>query len=177
MNDSSGDFKCQNQPERLDSDMAETQVKKRSLHKKIVKEVLPRFGERLKQEGVISNHNRRRISIQFSEDWPPLRINPDRMLYCPDKKKILVEVANPRDPKRFMGEILYPYVLEYYQKIDAAFIFVLGIEHEVLHTRSMIEKTILAQILRKPIRSYAISWPNNEDIAYRNLKYFLTKRI
>jgi len=157
--------------------MIESQVKKHSLHEEIVKEVLPRFGERLREEGVISKHNRRRISIEFSEDWPPFRINPDRMLYCPDGRKILVEVANPRDLKRFMGEIVYPYVLGYYQKIDAAFIFVLGKEHEASHARSMIEKTILTQVVRKQVRSFAISWPNNENIAYRNLKYFLTKWI
>jgi len=80
-------------------------------HSEIVTKVLPSLAEKLRGEGVISSYDRRPFMIQLFDDKPAFRINPDLVLYMPDERKVLIEVANPRDPKRFIGELLYPQIL------------------------------------------------------------------
>jgi len=80
-------------------------------HSEIVTKVLPSLAEKLRGEGVISSYDRRPFRIQLFDDTPAFRINPDLVLYMPDERKVLIEVANPRDPKRFIGELLYPQIL------------------------------------------------------------------
>jgi len=148
--------------------------KKGDLHKAIVNRVLPCFAEKLKKEGVISAYDRQPFIFRWSEDWPSVRIDPDLVLHLPDGKKILVEVANPRDPKRFIGESVYPYLLGHFKRISAAIVFVLHIHYERAHSRSFVQKTILSAILKTQMKSITISWSRNEEVNYKNLKSLLT---
>ena len=146
-------------------------------HGKIVGEILPRFAEKLKKESVISAYDRHPFKIPFVESWPSIKIIPDLVIHLPNGEKVLVEIANPKDPKRFVGEIVYPQILGYYKEIVAAIVFVLHPQKRKVHTRSMIQRMALAQFLRKQIPSVVASWPANEDVAYRNLKLLLTREI
>jgi hypothetical protein len=148
------------------------------LHRQIVSKVLPHFAERLKSEGVISDSNRRPFIIRLSEDWPPVKIVPDLVLCLPDKKKVLVEVANPKDPKRFMGEIVYSHLLGYYKEISAATIFVLHPnKYEKTHSRGVIQKLTSSQILKKQMPSIVVSWSKNQDVVYKNLRLMLAQQF
>lgn len=151
----------------------------KSLHDRIVKEVLPQFAERLKKEGVISSYDRKSFMIQVSKDkhWAPIRIKPDLVLHLPDMKRVLIEIANPKDPKRFIGEIVYPQILGYHNKVAAAIVFVLHhLRKDLKHDRAFTQQWILDHVLRKQIHVIGISWPRpgGEDVAYRNLKAVLT---
>src|SRR4030066_561744 len=110
----------------------------RGLHGTIVYEILPRLAEKLKQEGLISHYDRTQENIEILKDFPKIRINPDLILHTSNGKKILVEVANPKDPKRFIGEVIYPKMLLYRKKIMADLIFVLNPQEQgERHWRSL----------------------------------------
>jgi len=143
--------------------------KKGDLHGKIVDRVLPRFAEKLKREGIISNYDRKFFMIRLVKGWPVVRIDPDLVLYLYDKKKVLVEIANPKDPKRFIGEMVYAQLLGYFKQIAAVIIFVLHpVKGAQPPIRSTVQSMILHLILKKQIPSIVIGW--SEDHAYWNLK-------
>jgi len=148
--------------------------KKGDVHSKIVDEILPHFAEKLKREGVISNHDRKPFTIPLAKDWPPFRIKPDLVLYLHDKKKVLVEIANPEKPKRFIGEIVYAHLLGHFKDIAAAIIFVLPIKGQ-RPTRGIVQNMMLHFILKERTPSIVIGW--SEDHAYWQLKYALTKQL
>lgn len=146
-----------------------------SLHDKIVREILPNFAERLKKESVISAYDRHPFKIPLVENRPPIRIIPDLVMYLPNGEKVLVEIANPRESKRFVGEIVYPYILGYYKKIAKAIIFVLhDREHQKIHDRAFALKTMLNEIFGGA-STFMASWPPDEITAYHNLKIRLKR--
>jgi hypothetical protein len=140
------------------------------LHKKIVCDILPRLAEKLKQEGIILGHDKKQIEI---EDLLGIRINPDRILHLSNGKNILVEVVNPQNPKRFIGELMYAKIRIHYKKIIAATFFVLYPEEHGTHRRSLSQIQPLS-FLRLPKGSRIITWPG-EDSAYRALRDFVER--
>ena len=150
--------------------------KQECLHGKIVKEILPSFAQKLKKEAVISAYDRHPFTFSLVEDQPPIKIIPDLVIHLPNREKVLVQIANPRDPKRFLGEIIYPHFLGYYKTIAKVIIFVLhDREHQRIHDRGFYQKTMLSQILGKLTPTVMASWPQDEKTAYHNLKYILKR--
>ena len=143
----------------------------KDLHKKIVDEILPRLATKLKKEGIISDHDNEQIKI---ENLPKIRINPDRILHLSNGKNILVEVVNPEEPKRFIGELVYAKILIHFQRITAALFFVLNPEKQGRHERSLSQIHALS-FLRLPKGSRTVTWPSEEDQAYRTLKDFVER--
>lgn len=79
----------------------------KSVHDSIVEKTLPRFAENLKREGVISDYTREVLRVK-GVALPKERkftIKPDLLMILPDAKRFLVEIVNPKDPKRLMGEL------------------------------------------------------------------------
>lgn len=152
----------------------------RGLHSKIVYEILPNVAERLKKEGLISSYDRKSFIIQPAKEWAPLTVKPDLVLHLSDKRKVLVEIANPGDPKRFMGELVYPYILGYHHEIDAAMVFVLQRypREDLVHERGFTEKMLLDEILIHEIRIIGASLYDHktEDFIYGTLKHFLGRK-
>jgi hypothetical protein len=148
-------------------------TRKESLHHTIVNKILPRIAKKLKQEGSISDSNRKQFKIPVLEELEPFTITPDRVLQLPDGKKVLVEVANPTDPKRFIGELVYPKILTERKEIQAFFMFVLNPEDRRKHTRSLTQTMIVSQLIGK-YRYRLVTWPNDEEAAYKWLKDFIT---
>ena len=154
-------------------------------HKEIL-EILPKVAERLKEEQLIVNYKRERekefkILIDDDLELPPIIIRPDLTLELCDDKYIIVEVANAcRDPKRFVGEVTYPYLLKVAgEKIVGAFIFAiargnhtgkLGLMtaylHKLVDERHHIEYITLGHPITKPVK---------EKRLYMNLKAFLNR--
>ena len=95
------------------------------MHDQIVDEILPSFAQKLKVEKVISSYDRTPFKIQLFEDWTHFAIVPDLIVYLPTGEKVLVEVANPKEAKRLIGEMVYPRILGVLKMISAAIIFVL----------------------------------------------------
>jgi hypothetical protein len=94
----------------------------------------------------------------------------------PNGKKILVEVANPKDPKRFLGEVIYPKMLLCRKKITADLVFILNPQEKgETHTRSLSEIQVLYEFLTMPKGSRRVTWPTEEDEAYRMLKDFVER--
>jgi hypothetical protein len=159
---------------------------KKSLHDKIVDEILPRFAKSLKNEGVISDFNRKTFKVKGVRllKEHTFSIKPDLLLILPDGKKFLVEIVNPRDPKRLMGEMVCVQLLGYQKLIDASVIFILplGPEHPSAPnkgTRLSLVGTISnfpSQIIPSQIPSMTISWSTREDFSYSNLKNFIKMR-
>jgi len=151
-------------------------VGERNLHRKIVNEILPSFAEKLKKEAVISTYDRQPFKIPLLEGRRPITIIPDLVVHLPNGEKVLVEIANPRDPKRFLGEIVYPHFLGYYKKIAKVIIFVLhDREHQKIHDRGFDQITMLSQIFGKLTPGRMTSWPPDEKTAYHNLKHILKR--
>jgi hypothetical protein len=143
------------------------------LHDDIVDVILPRIAERLKKEGLISNYDKEQFEIpSFHEEVKGVTINPDLVLHHPNGDKILVEVANLKDPKRFVGEIVYPAILQKAQQIRASLVFVIGDTKK--HGRSLNERIVISDMLG-PYSSRIVSYPNDEDAAYRWLKDFIER--
>lgn len=144
-------------------------------HGKIVREILPSFAEKLKKEAVISAYDRHPFTISLFEDRPPIKIIPDLVIHLPNGEKVLVEIANPRDPKRFLGEILYPHLLGYHKKITKVIIYVLrDPEHQRKHDRAFCQ-IMLTEIFGKQVGCHMASWCPDEKIAYHNLKCILKR--
>jgi len=150
----------------------------KNLHEKIVRKILPSFAEKLKKEAVISSYDRNPFTISLLKDRPPIKIIPDLVVHLPDGKKVLVEIANPRDPKRFLGEIVYPNFLGYYKRIAKVIIFVLHDQkQQKIHDRGFDQKTVLTQIFGKLTPTVMASWTPDETMAYHNLRYILTRFV
>lgn len=159
--------------------MSMANSKKERVHNKAV-ERLRHVAERLKKEGVISDYNWKQFKIPSTEvidlNYPTLRINPDLVLYVPEKGKILVEVANPRDAKRFIGEVIYPYILVHFERVAGAIVFALPPQKgskapKEGPERGIIQKWALHKIRPKQIPFTVIIW--SEDWIYNDLKLAL----
>jgi len=145
----------------------------KSLHYIIETEILPNVAERLKKEGLISSYDNERFIIpSFDKEVKSIEIRPDLVLHCPNDDKILVEVANPEDPKRFVGEIVYPAILKKDGQIRASLVFVIGDIKK--HGRSLSQRHILSQMLGK-YSSRFISYPSTKNSVYISLKDLITK--
>ena len=159
--------------------------RKESMHQHVVETILPSFAENLKNEGIISDYNRKSFRV---EGVTLLRkhtftIRPDLLLILPDKKRFLVEAVNPRDPKRFLGEITCVQLLGSQKLIDAAIIFILplGPEHPSAPEKGVglslaAAITGIQQVISSKIPTEILSWSTNEDFSYANLKNFILSR-
>lgn len=148
-------------------------------HNRIVEEVLPKYAHQLQKEGVISSYTRKNLKIKTQEIFsrcslPPFVIKPDLLLILPDNKKLLVEVVNPEEPKRFIGELVYAKILIHFQRITAALFFVLYPEKQGRHERSLSQIHALS-FLRLPKGSRTVTWPSEEGNVYRTLKDFVER--
>ena len=145
-----------------------------NMHKEIVNKILPRFAERLKKEQIISGYGRQLFRIRILNEWHPVEIRPDLILFMSNNERILVEVANPREPKRFIGELVYPRLLGYCEQISAAFIFILcPTKRSQVHKRVMLQSWILADTLKTKIPYMSFPWAESEEVNYKNLQSFL----
>jgi hypothetical protein len=120
---------------------------------------------------MISGYDHKQEEIPISKDLPKIIIRPDLVLYMSNGNKALIEVANPKDPKRFIGEMIYPKILLYHKKITAALVFVLYPEERKTQ-RSLVQILVLDKFLRMPKGSRIVTWPG-EDAAYNHLKAFI----
>jgi len=154
-------------------------------HKEILK-ILPKIAERLKEERLIVNYKKERekefkISIDHHLQLPPIIIRPDLTLELCDERYVIVEVANAcRDPKRFVGEIMYPYLLKAAGgKVVGAFIFAIAREshtgklglmsaylNRLINEKYYIEHITLGHPITKPVK---------EKYLYMNLKASLNR--
>jgi hypothetical protein len=157
---------------------------KKTLHEEVVEVILPRFAENLKKEGVISDYNRKSFRVEGVTliKKHTFRIRPDLLLILPDRKRFLVEIVNPRDPKRFMGEVVCVQLLGLQKLIDAAIVFVLPLGPEPpsapkkgirLSLAALV--TGLHQVINSKIPEMTISWSTNEN-SYINLRAFILDR-
>jgi hypothetical protein len=144
----------------------------RESHDKIVEEI-QLIAEKLKQEGIISDHDNKQKKIKISKDLAEIRIKPDRILHLSNGNNILVEVVNPEEPKRFIGELIYAKILIHYNKIEAAMFFVLYPQEHRTHRRSLSQIHALS-FLRLPKGSRTVTWAG-ENEAYRSLKDFVER--
>ncbi len=150
-----------------------------SLHETIVAKTLPRFVERLKKERLVSDYNRDsfHVEIKHFNETHMFNIKPDLVLVLPDKAKFLIEVVNPRDPKRLLGEIVYLQILGSRRLIDNGIIFLLplGSEHPTAPMKGLrLSFTSLAtgleQIVSTKIPCDIASWSTTEENNYVNLR-------
>jgi hypothetical protein len=145
-----------------------------NMHGEIVSKIIPRFAERLKKEQVISDYGRQHFEIRVFNAWCPVKIRPDLILFMSNSERILVEVANPRDPKRFIGELVYPRLLGCCEQISAVFIFILcPTKRSQVHKRVLLQSWMLADTLKTKIPCVTFSWTESEEVNYKNLQFFL----
>jgi hypothetical protein len=160
-------------------------IARKSLHSEVVEVILPRFAENLKKEGIISDYNRKSFGVEGATllKKHTFSIRPDLLLVLPDAKRFLVEIVNPKDPKRFLGEIACVQLLGLQKLIDAAIIFILplGPEHPSAPEKGVrlslaTLATGLDQVISSKIPGTVISWSTNQDFSYSNLKGFILSR-
>ena len=151
--------------------------KQTSLHRKVVTEILPRFAKKLKREGVISGYSREPLKISIFEHVPPYRFNPDLVLITLNGEKVLIEVANPRDPKRFLGELFYAQILGIHNQISMSVFFVLPHKGTYrLHERRLSIGKEIFETIKGGVAQFMISWIANDYANnYFNLKSSLTE--
>jgi hypothetical protein len=130
--------------------MAMTNSEEQNVHYKTVYEILPEFAEKLKQEGVISDWDRKQFKIELVKAWEPIRVNPDLVLHVPDRGKVVVEIVNPSKTKRFIGELVYPHILGNLRKIKAVVFLVLHSKGR-RSTRAITQQISLDRFLKKTI--------------------------
>jgi len=123
---------------------------------------------------MISDYGRKQEVIRIIKDFREIKVNPDLVLGLPNGKRILVEVANLRDPKRFIGEYIYPGLLMHYKRIVAALVFVLSQDKQEISQRSLSQTIALYQFLSMPRGLRTIGW-SSEDNAYRVMKDFVER--
>lgn len=164
--------------ETIEDESSEMALK--DLHNKIVDKILPQCAERLRKQGVISAYDREYFKIQPVKEWARVEIRPDLVLHLPDKRKVLIEIANPEKPKRFIGELVYPHILGHHDEIGAAILFILQRypEEDQVHERGFVERALLDQIIKHKIRIIGISLYDHEpgDVIYKTLKHFLEQK-
>lgn len=128
-----------------------TNSEEESLHHKTVYKIFPEFAKKLKEEGMISKWDRDQFKIKLVKDWEPIRVNPDLTLHVPNRGKVVVEIVNPsRDPKRFIGELVYPHILGNLGKIQAAMFWVLRFKTRK-STRAITQQLSLGRFFKKTI--------------------------
>lgn len=157
---------------------------RKSFHDKLVGQVLPNFAGQLQQEGVISTYSRQRFKIPILEGLPEPEIRCDAIFILSNGMKILTEVVNPRDPKRFLGEFCYIRVVTWlFGDIDAALVLILGDRCstvQIHRKRHMLLGRALQAIWCQTItrgRSkplLVVGWGRNVDEMYRQLKKALS---
>jgi hypothetical protein len=144
------------------------------LHAQIVGKTLLEFAERLREEHIISDYNHKSCAIQVFKEWQRVKIIPDIMLIMPSGDRILVEVANPRDPKRFIGELLYPRLLGYCGLISAVVMFMLDpVKQAGVQERVTQQSWMLADVFESKVPYVALPWAKSEEINYLNLESFI----
>src|SRR5690606_18039782 len=120
-----------------------------------------------------SSYDKKGFDIpSFDKEVKSVNITPDLVLHLPNGDKILVEVANPKDPKRFVGELVYPAILKKHGQIRASLVFVIGDIKK--HGRSLNLRLLVSEILGS-YSSRFVSYPHNEEAVYGSLKDFLLK--
>jgi hypothetical protein len=139
----------------------------------IVYEVLPRFAEKLAHEGVIASFSHPRFKLWLIESIPMQEIRPDGVFTLSNGKKVLVEVVNPKDPRRFIGEIASSLMLQdLYREHIMLFVFVrvgektrieLGQKRTVLLNR-------LIQKMNAPRSLWISEWINDEEKMFTQLR-------
>ncbi len=144
----------------------------RNLHEFIEKYVFPRIAKRLKKEGFISSYDKKDFEIPSFYKEAAIEITPDLVLHHLNGDKILVEVANLEDPKRFIGEVVYPASLKKDRQIRASLVFVIG--NIKRHSRSLTQRHIMSEMLGG-YSSLFVSYPNNEDAAYNWVRNFIVR--
>jgi len=148
------------------------------LHSKIVDEVLPLFAEKLEQEGVISEYNRRPFRIPLVQNGSPYEVRPDLVLVLPNGQTIITKITNPKDRERFIGEIAYSQILWNLQKIAAAVLFVLKYAGVGARDKRIFEAPIISKTIgTMPNRRMLFTWSSEEDVNYHNLKTFLQNML
>ena len=83
-------------------------------------------------------------------------------------------MANLRDPKRFIGEYIYPRLLIHYKRIVAALVFVLSQDKQEIAQRSLSQIHALFEFLSMPRGVKTIGW-SSEDNAYRVMNDFVER--
>jgi hypothetical protein len=134
------------------------------MHDEIVKIILPRLAKKLKSDGMISDYGRKQEAIRVIKDFREIKVNPDLVLDLSNGKRILVEVANLREPKRFIGELMYPAILLSHKRIVAALVFVLTQGKQERQSRSL-SQIIALHDFSIPKGLITIGW-SSEDDAY-----------
>ena len=103
-----------------------TNSEEENVHYRTVYRILPEFAEKLKEEGLVSRWDRNEFKLKLVKNWEPIRVHPDLTLHVPNRGKVVVEVVNPNsEPKRFIGELVYPQILGNLGRIQAAMFLVL----------------------------------------------------
>lgn len=150
-----------------------------NLYTKIVSGILPKFATNLKEEGLISNYDRNPFKIRLHEDFPPFEIRPDLVLSVSNGKRVLVEVVNPKDPKRFFGELIYPHILGSKKQIACALFFILPHDNTFkgIHKERMDLGRVIREFIKMTITHVMASWAPNETVNYDNLKSFLQDMV
>ena len=121
------------------------------VHYKTVYKILPEFAEQLKKEGVISDWDRKQFKVELVKNWEPIRVNPDLTLHVPGRGRVVVEIVNPNgEPKRFMGELVYPHILGNLGRIQAAMFWVLHFKRRK-STRAITQQLSLDRFFKKTI--------------------------
>ena len=129
-----------------------TNSEEESLHHKVVYKILPEFAKKLKEEGLISGWDRKQFRIQVVKGREPVRVNPDLTLHVPDRGKVVVEVVNPRrNPKRYIGELVYPHILGNLQRIGAAIFLVLHYPRSRRSERAISQELSFQRFFKKTI--------------------------
>ncbi|KYK37507.1 MAG: hypothetical protein AYK18_09835 [Theionarchaea archaeon DG-70] len=129
-----------------------------SPHYKTVYRILPEFAKKLKDEGVISHYDRKQIKIELMKNWDPIKFNPDLVLHVPNRGKVVVEIVNPNgEPKRFMGELIYPHILGHLRRIQAAMLWVLH-SKSGKSKRAATQQISLERFLKETIPATAYYW-------------------
>jgi len=158
-----------------------------ALHHQVVGVTLPQFAEKLKEENVISEYHRNTFQIRLDrssevfESARELKIKPDLVMTLPDKKNFLVEIVNPREPKRLMGELACIQLLGFHHLVDAAMVFLLplGVESVEAPAKGMRlwqGGQVADEAVKNCIPSSIASWSTREDFNYSNLKSWIMSR-
>lgn len=149
-----------------------TGSKQKSLHDKIVRDILPKFAQRLKTAGLISDYGtEKQFEIEITRDMKKIVIKPDLTIVVPNRGKIVVEVVNPDDAKNFIGEIVYPHILGNLGRVEAAIFLILPTPESRKSERAMAQEIALHRFFKKQIPYIPIFFDSdNPEEIYHILK-------